>query len=56
MINYVQKSAPNLTDLAKQQRELVKKGNEFVLHKEVHGDCLDQVKQVITQAITSTEI
>ena len=50
MINYVQKFAPNLTDLAKPLRELVKKDNEFVWDKEVHGQCLDQVKQVLTQA------
>ena len=30
MINYVHKFAPNLTDLAKPLRELVKKDNEFV--------------------------
>jgi len=50
MINYVQKFAPNLADLAKPLRELVKKDNEFVWDKEVHGQCLDQVKQVLTQA------
>jgi len=36
--------------LAKPPRELVKKDNEFVWDKEVHGQCLDQVKQVQTQA------
>ena len=50
MINYMQKFAPNLTDLAKPLRELVKKDNEFVWDKEVHGQCLDQVKQVLTHA------
>ena len=50
MINYVQKFAPNLADLAKPLRELVKKDNEFVWDEEVHGQCLDQVKQVLTQA------
>jgi len=50
MINYVQKFAPNLADLAKPLRELVKKDNEFVWDKEVHGQCLDQVKQVLTRA------
>jgi len=50
MINYVQKFAPNLADLAKPLTELVKKDNEFVWDKEVHGQCLDQVKQVLTQA------
>jgi len=50
MINYVQKFAPNLADLAKPLRELVKKDNEFLWDKEVHGQCLDQVKQVLTQA------
>ena len=50
MINHVQKFAPNLADLAKPPRELVKKDNEFVWDKEVHGQSLDQVKQVLTQA------
>ena len=44
MKNHVQKFAPNLADLAKPLRELVKKDNEFVWDKEVHSQCLDQVK------------
>ena len=28
----------------------MKKDNEFVWDKEVHGQCLDQVKQVLTKA------
>ena len=35
MINYVQKFAANLADLAKPLRELVKKDNKFVCNKEV---------------------
>ena len=50
MVNYVQKFAPNLADLVKPLRELVKKENEFVWEEEVHGQCLKQVKQVLTQA------
>ena len=50
MVNYVQKFAPNLSDLVKPLRELVKKKNEFVWEEEVHGQCLKQVKQVLTQA------
>ena len=50
MINNVQKFASNLADLAKPLRELVKKDNEFLWDKEVHGQWLDQVKQVLTQA------
>ena len=46
MVNYVQKFAPNLADLAKPLRELVKKQNEFVWEEGVHGKCLEQVKQV----------
>ena len=46
----MQKFAPNVADLAKPLRELVRKDNEFVWDKEVHGQCLDQVKQVLTQA------
>ena len=42
--------APKLADLAKPLRELVKEDNEFVWDKEVHGQCLDQLKQVLTQA------
>ena len=49
-IHYLQKFAPNLADLAKPPRELVKKDSEFVWDKEVHGQCLDRVKQVLTQA------
>ena len=48
--NYVQKVAPNLAYLAKPLRELVKKDNEFLWDKEVHGQWLDQVKQALTQA------
>ena len=51
MITYVQKFAPNLADLAKELRELVKKDIEFVCDKVVHGQCQDQVKQVLTQAL-----
>ena len=36
--------------MAKPLRELVKKDNEFAWDKEVHGQCLDQVTQVETQA------
>ncbi|PFX34507.1 Uncharacterized protein K02A2.6 [Stylophora pistillata] len=50
MINYVPKFAPNLADLAKPLRELVKKDNKYIWDKEVHGQCLDQVKQALTQA------
>ena len=50
MINYVQKFASNLAELVKPLRERVKKDNEFLWDKEVHGQCLDQVKQVLTQA------
>jgi len=46
----VQKFAPNLADLAKPLRELVKKDTEFVWDKKVLGQCLNQVKQVLTQA------
>ena len=37
MVNYVQEFAPNLTDLAKSLRELVKQENEFVWEEEVRG-------------------
>lgn len=50
MVNYVQRFAPNLTDLAKPLRELVKKENEFVWEEEVHGKSLERVKQVLTRA------
>ena len=40
ILNYVQKFAPNL----------VKKDNEFVWDKEVQGQCLHEVKQILTQA------
>lgn len=44
MVNYVQEFSPNLTDLAKSLRELVKQENEFVWEEEVHGKYLEQVK------------
>lgn len=50
MVNYVQEFSPNLTDLAKSLRELVKQENEFVWEEEVHGKYLEQVKYVLTQA------
>ena len=46
----IQKFAPNLAYLAKPLRALVKKDNEFVWEKEVHGHCLDHAKQVLIQA------
>ena len=42
-----------MADLAKTPRELVKKDSEFatkICDKEVHGQCLDQVKQGLIQA------
>ena len=50
MVNYVPKFAPHLAYLVKPFRELVKKENEFVWEEKVHGQCLKQVKQVLTQA------
>ncbi|XP_022806614.1 uncharacterized protein K02A2.6-like [Stylophora pistillata] len=50
MINYVQEFTANLADLAKPLRDLVKTDNKFIWDKEVHGQCLDQVKQALTQA------
>ena len=50
MINYLQKFAPDLADLVNPLRELVKKENEFVWEQEVHGKCLEKVKQVLTHA------
>ena len=50
MVNYVQKFAPNLADLAKPLRDLVKNDNEFLWEEEVHEKCLEDVKQVLTQA------
>ena len=49
MVNYVQKFAPNLADVAKPLRDLVKKDNEFLWEEEVHGKCLEDVKQVLTK-------
>ena len=49
MVNYVQKFAPNLADAAKPLRDLVKEGNDFLWEEEVHGRCLEDVKQVLMQ-------
>ena len=50
LINYIQKFAPNLADLIKPLRELVKKDNKFVWEDKIQGKCLEQVKQALTQA------
>ena len=50
MVNYLQKFAPDLADLVKPLRELVMKENEFVWEQEVHGRCLEKVKQALTHA------
>ena len=45
-----QKFAPDLADLVKPLRDLVKKENEFVWELEVHGKCLEKLKNVLTEA------
>ena len=50
MVNYVQKFAPNLADVANPLRDLIKKDNEFLWEEEVRGKCLEDEKQVLTKA------
>ena len=50
MANYVQKFAPNLAETTTPLRDLIKKDNEFVWDDQVHGQCLSEIKQTLTQA------
>ena len=50
MANYVQKFAPNLAETTTPLRDLMKKDNEFVWVDQVHGQCLSEIKQTLTQA------
>ena len=50
MANYVKKFAPNLAEMAKPLRDLTKKDTAFVWEEQVHGKCLSEIKQTLTQA------
>jgi hypothetical protein len=50
MVNYVQRFAPQLSDITKPLRDLIKKGNEFIWDDTVQGKAWDQIKAVLTQA------
>ena len=44
IVNYLQKFVPDLANLVKPLRKLVKKENEFVWEQKVHEKCLEKVK------------
>ena len=50
MANYFKKFAPNLAEMAKTLRDLTKKDTAFVWEEQVHGKCLSEIKQTLTQA------
>ena len=50
MANYVQKFAPNLSELTTPLRELIKKDTEFFWDEHVHGKCFSEIKKTLTQA------
>ena len=50
MANYVQKFAPNLAELTKPLRDLVKKDTEYFWDEHVHGKCFSEIKNTLTQA------
>ena len=46
----MQKFAPNLAETTTPLQDLIKKDNEFVWDDQVHGQCLSEIKQTLTQA------
>ena len=49
-INYLQKFAPYLAEVAGPIRQFMKKENEFNWDESIHGKCFDQIKKLMTQA------
>ena len=47
-VNYLQKFAPNLSDLTAPLRELLKEANSFQWSEQVEGQCFHQLKDVLS--------
>jgi len=50
MTNFLQKFAPRLSTVVAPLRELLQKDNEFIWEEQIHGKCLNTVKQILTDA------
>ena len=50
MVNYLQKFAPELSELTTPSRTLLKNDAEFVWEEGVHGECFKRVKALIASA------
>jgi len=55
MANYVQRFAPNLTDVTKPLRDLIKKENEF-WDETIHGKALQDTKQILPYTSPCAEV
>ena len=49
MTNYLQRFAPHLSEVNAPFQELLK-GVQFVWEEQIHGACMNKVKQIISQA------
>lgn len=49
VVGYLQKFAPNLSEVAAPLRELVKKGIHFRWDKDVHGEALKKIKKILSE-------
>lgn len=50
MTNFLQKFAPCLSTVVAPLRELLQKDNEFVWEEQIHGKCLNTIKQILCDA------
>ncbi|KAK3740433.1 hypothetical protein QZH41_004601 [Actinostola sp. cb2023] len=50
MVNYLQKFAPNLSDVTAPMRELLKEANQFCWDEQIQGKSFEQVKKIISEA------
>ena len=50
MVNYLQKFAPNLSEVTAPMRDLLKQRNEFHWEEEVQGHSFKQVKEILSAA------
>ena len=50
MVKYLQKFAPNLSEVTAPMRDLLKQRNEFHWDKEVQGQTFKQVKEILSAA------
>ena len=50
MVNYLQKFAPNLSEVTAPMRDLLKEENVFLWDEQLHGRSFEQVKKLISEA------